>query len=238
VVGIARRIESRPVSSPAKNLESGSHSAQKAPSGRTLPKPILSPAKALELLLSHAPQGETWPIHCQQVARVARCLADALLVAGAHLKPDDGEAQALVHDIGRSADHGHLHGWAGYQLMADIGHAATGRSCITHWLKGRSEDELLAAGVPDELLSEAISNLDPPEWLLSDSVVSLADSSVAGKEIVPLSKRHDDLRQRYGSSKWLDRHAQLAEQHATQISDALQRPVVDLLEPLYGTTSG
>ena len=203
-----------------------------------MPTQILNPAKALELLLSYAPQGETWPIHCQQVARVARCLADALLASGALLSPDDVEAQALVHDIGRSVDHGPLHGWAGHQLMAALGHAATGRSCITHWLKGRSENELLDIGLPDDLLDEVLSKLDPPEWLLSDSVVSLADSSVAGKEIVPLSKRHDDLRQRYGFSKWLDRHAQLAEQHATQISDALQRPVVDLLEPLYGTTSG
>jgi len=195
----------------------------------------MNPAAALELLQAHSPVGETWPIHCRQVARVARCLADALNAAGSSVDADAIEAQALVHDIGRSVNHGYLHGWEGFQLMEKLGHAATGRGCIMHWLKGRSREELLQSKIPSEFLEQVLASLNPPQWQLADSVISLADSSVAGVQIVPLAFRHEDLRKRYGSSAWLDRHSELADQHAVQISAALGYDVAQILAPLYGT---
>jgi len=52
---------------------------------------------------------------------------------------------------------------------------------------------------------------------------------------VPLAHRHEDLRKRYGASEWLDRHAELADQQAVQISAALGYDVAQILAPLYGT---
>lgn len=233
---------------------------------------VLSPAEAAAVLDAHAPDGELWPTHCRQVARVARTVSDALLVAGASLdavldpwwgdesapvaatesatttgfvaelgprpkrpalQPADVEAWALVHDIGRCVNHGPLHGWIGWRLLADLGHASTARGCLTHWLKGRSADELRAASIDEGLIAQVAAALHPLHWRLADSVLSFADSSVAGKAIVPLASRHADLRARYGGSTWMDRHEELGERAATQISDALGRPVAELLAPLY-----
>lgn len=198
---------------------------------------ILSPAAALELLQQHSPPGETWPTHCRQVARVARTLADAVAAQGHAINAADVEAMALVHDIGRSVEHSYLHGWQGYVLLRDLGHAATGRGCIQHWLKGRSESELRDSRIPSDFLDEVLACLQPREWLLQDSIVSVADSSVAGVEIVTLKHRHDDLARRYGDSDWLRRHAELAEEQAAEISAKVGRPVAELLKPLYGTAA-
>jgi hypothetical protein len=219
---------------------------------------VLSPAEATAVLDAHAPDGEIWPLHCRQVARVARSVGDALQLAGASLdcvldswwgdasaptaepiayrqalQPADIEAWALLHDIGRCVHHGPLHGWIGWRLLADLGHAKTARGCLTHWLKGRSADELRAASIDEDLIAQVAAALHPLEWRLADSVLSFADSSVAGKAIVPLATRHADLRARYGDSIWMDRHAELGERAAAQISDALGRPVAELLAPLY-----
>jgi hypothetical protein len=219
---------------------------------------VLSPAEATAVLDAHAPDGELWPTHCRQVARVARTVADALLAAGASLdqvldpwwgdesapvvdpkaqrqalQPADLEAWALVHDIGRCVNHGPLHGWIGWRLLADLGHPSTARGCLTHWLKGRSSDELRAASIEDDLIAQVAAALHPLHWRLADSVLSFADSSVAGKAIVPLAVRHADLRARYGESTWMDRHEELGERAAAQISAALDRPLAELLAPLY-----
>ena len=229
---------------------------------------VLSPAEAAAVLDAHAPDGELWPAHCRQVARVARTVSDALLAAGASLdlvlhawwgdesalvasaaptptptrepkpnrpalQPADIEAWALVHDIGRCVNHGPLHGWIGWRLLADLGHASTARGCLTHWLKGRSADDLRSASINEDLIAQVAAALHPMQWRLADSVLSFADSSVAGKAIVPLASRHADLRARYGGSTWMDRHEELGERAATQISASLGRPIAELLAPLY-----
>ncbi len=168
---------------------------------------------------------------------MARTLADAVAAAGAPIEPADVEAMALVHDIGRSVEHSYLHGWQGFVLMRDLGHAATGRGCITHWLKGRSEAELLESRIPNDFLEEVLCCLQPREWTLADSIISVADSSVAGVEIVPLEERHADLARRYGKSDWLDRHEQLAAQQLAQIGTVVgngDEAARALIAPLYG----
>jgi HD domain-containing protein len=194
---------------------------------------MLPPDQARQVLANHSPTGEVWPAHCRQVARIARMVALSANAAGAEVMPDSCESMALVHDIGRSITHGPLHGWEGFQLMDALGHPGTGRGCLTHWLKGREPEELLESGFEMPLIEQAYNSLIPREWQLEDSIVSFADSSVAGAQVVPLQTRHADLSERYGASVWLDRHLELGLQHAQQISDALGHPVTELLKALY-----
>ena len=219
---------------------------------------FLTPTEAAEILDAHAPDDAVWPAHCRQVARVAGTVARALVEAGASLDqvldawwgdesspvvesrppqqpltPEDLEAWALVHDLGRAIDHGPLHGWIGYKILADLGHASSGRGCLTHWLKGRLPAELRAADLDDDLIAQVSAALPPLQWRLADSVLSFADSSVAGKAIVPLATRHADLRARYGDSTWMDRHQELGERAAAHLTTALGRPVEELMAPLY-----
>ncbi len=194
-------------------------------------------SQAQALLRQHANPKDAWVGHCHQVAKVARCLGTALLQAGADFDLDLLEVRALLHDIGRSKTHGPLHGWSGFCLLQAAGHAAEGRGCLTHWLKGRSLEEVAAnEHWQPSLAHKAFAALDPPQWELADSVLSVADSSVQHTTIVPMAQRHQDLLARYGSSPWLQRAAELAESHAAELEECLGFPLDQLLHPLFGDT--
>lgn len=194
----------------------------------------LAPAAALAFLDRHTRPGESWPLHCRQVARVARTLGEALAARGARVDPGLLEVQALLHDVGRSLTHGPLHGWTGFVLTRSHGHALEGRGCLVHWLKGRAPEELHDGRLTPGFIRRAFAVFEQEPWNLQDSVVSLADSCVKNTTIVTLRERHADLLARYGDSRWMRRAAELAEQHAAEIGAALGSPAEDLLAPLHG----
>jgi len=197
----------------------------------------MTAARALQILHDHAPAGEPWPLHCQQVAKVAGVLADALADAGHPIDPDLVRAEGLLHDIGRAQTHGPLHGWSGFTLLRALGHTDLARGCLTHWLKGREPHELHADGtLSKEFVDRVFAHLVPQEWSLADSVISLADSSVQHTTIVPWQERHADLIVRYGDSPWIRRTEELAGQHSEHIATALGFPAETLIAPHYGDT--
>lgn len=198
------------------------------------PPAPLAPAAAQAFLDRHAPPGESWPLHCRQVAKVARKVGEELAARGARVDPDLLEVQALLHDIGRSLTHGPLHGWTGFVLARAHGHALEGRGCLAHWLKGRAPEELRGGRLTDAFIGRAFAVFEQDPWCLADSVVSLADSCVQHTTIVSLEARHADLLRRYGDSLWMRRAAELAGQHAAEVSAALGSPVEELLAPLHG----
>ncbi len=197
----------------------------------------MSPQDARLLLDAHAPEGEPWPWHCRQVARVAVRLGEALQQAGAPVDLAELEVQALLHDIGRSLTHGPFHGWSGFVLLRSLGRSEAGRGCLTHWLKGRAPEELRqSTHFRDSFIERVYAAIDPPGWTLADSVLSVADSSVRHSTVVGFEERYRDLYQRYGQSAWLERACELTSEHAGEIAGLLGRPVEDVLEPLYGDT--
>jgi len=198
----------------------------------------LSPACAERLLVNLSPPNEEWPCHCRQVAKVAGVVGAALMEKGHALDLNMLITQALVHDIGRAKTHGPLHGWTGFVMMRARGFEEAGRGCLTHWLKGRSLEEVLTATRWNTSVTEsAFEALGPAPWQLSDSVLSFADSSVQHTTIVPIAQRHQDLLERYGDSLWLRRAAELGEQHGEEIAAALGFPVETLLTPLFGDSA-
>ncbi|MDA1260555.1 MAG: HD domain-containing protein [Planctomycetota bacterium] len=193
----------------------------------------LGRAGALALLDRNSPAGESWPLHCRQVAKIARRLADA--VGFGSEEAELIEAQALLHDIGRSKTHGPLHGWTGFVLVRAHGYPREARGCLTHWLKGRAPEELEGAGrLTPGFVARAYAAFDAEPWGLADSIMSLADSCVMNTTIVSLDQRHEDLLKRYGESRWMRRAWELARQHADEVAAALGSRVEDLLAPLHG----
>lgn len=187
------------------------------------------------LLLEHGSPKEAWVEHCHQVAKVAHHVGAALLQAGAKFDLELLEVRALLHDIGRSKTHGALHGWSGYVLLKNEGFAREGRGCLTHWLKGRSIEEVRDNPIWEPSLAEkAYAALEPAEWELADSVMSVADSCVQHTSVVPMHQRHRDLNDRYGESVWLTRAAELAESQAAEIEEILGFSLDVLLAPLHG----
>jgi hypothetical protein len=198
----------------------------------------LSPADAELLLTEWSPPEGLWPLHSRQVARVADLIAAALAEAGTTLERPSLVAQALLHDVGRAKTHGPLHGWTGYVMLRERGHADAGRGCLTHWLKGRSFEEVRDATTWEPSLAEkAFAALEPHPWDLLDTVLSFADSSVQHTTIVPFQDRHQDLLDRYGDSTWLRRATELATAHGAEIDAALGFPVETLLSPLFGDST-
>jgi len=120
-------------------------------------------------------------------------------------------------------------------MLRARGLAAEGRGCLSHWLKGRSLEEVAQVRLwTPAFARRAWGELHPPAWTLLDSALSVADSSVQHSTIVPLQERHQDLYRRYGDSPWLRRAAELAAQQAEELGAALGCPVDALLQPLYG----
>lgn len=199
------------------------------------PGQALDRERATAFLNLHSLAGESWPLHCRQVAKVARRVSEALQEASAPVDPELAEVQALLHDIGRSRTHGPLHGWTGFVMVRALGFPREARGCLTHWLKGREPGELLGSGrLKPGFVDRAFAPFATEPWALQDSVMSLADSCVMNTTIVPLALRHEDLLVRYGDSAWLRRAWELAERHAEDVSAALRFPVEELLAPLHG----
>ena len=191
--------------------------------------------EARALLDRHAPPDAGWKRHCLQVAKVADRMSTALVEAGRPVDRDALHAQALLHDVGRARTHGPFHGWTGFVLLRAQGFPRAGRGCLTHWLKGREPDEVLASPLfRPGIVAQAYAALGPEGWTLSDSVLSIADSSVRHTTIVSVRSRHRDLLERYGDSTWLRRAEELAHGHAAEVGAALGFPVEELLAPLYG----
>ncbi|MEM8884469.1 MAG: NUDIX domain-containing protein [Planctomycetota bacterium] len=110
--------------------------------------------------------------------------------------PDFAARCAWVHDIGRSVEHGPRHLIEGFRIMTELGHPAFAPTCISHFVKGRSFEE-----IGDRELWSAcdLSSFEPHE-----RVVALADYMALRESKGTLEQRHADLIARYGASDLLD----------------------------------
>ncbi|TAH36567.1 MAG: HD domain-containing protein [Planctomycetota bacterium] len=195
----------------------------------------MSPQEALRLLDQRAAPGENWHLHSRQVGKVALVLGRALVDAGHSVDVERLYVQGLLHDVGRSFNHGPLHGWTGYVYLRSLGAGEAGRGCLAHWLKGRDEAEMAATSrLSPAFVSRVYGELQPAAWSIEDSVLSLADSCVRHTTIVTFDERHAELLQRYGDSRWLRRAGELAQLQAEELAAALRASVHEVLAPLYG----
>ena len=83
-------------------------------------------------------------------------------------------------------------------------------------------------------IQKVYAALDPPEWDIEDSILSIADSSVMHTTIVSLKTRHADLESRYGKSAWITRTKDLAFSQESSLSEVLGHPVEDIVKHLHG----
>ncbi|MCX7704152.1 MAG: HDIG domain-containing protein, partial [Planctomycetota bacterium] len=143
---------------------------------------------------------EKWRRHSLATGVIAKTIADALVSRSVNLDAALCEAGALLHDIGRERTGGMLHGWRGYQILRKERHfLRCARFCITHWLKGRSEEEILKQGdISENLLKKILKEGDFSVLLLEDIVVCVADSMARDDVLVDIKSRYDDARRRYG----------------------------------------
>ena len=83
--------------------------------------PVRTQEEIEALLASLAEPDEPWIQHVRKTADVAGRIADALQKNGIEIDTELVRTSALLHDVGRSRDHGYLHGWEGYQILIEKG---------------------------------------------------------------------------------------------------------------------
>jgi hypothetical protein len=113
---------------------------------------------------------------------------------------------ALLHDIGREVSVGTLHGWYGYLLLSkDKNLISCARYCITHWLKGRTEKEILEqSSLPENLVKKILRKGDFVNLSYEDIVVCVADAMAQDDVLVDIENRYEDARRRYGDTVWVN----------------------------------
>jgi putative nucleotidyltransferase with HDIG domain len=186
--------------------------------------------EAVRLLRSHGGEDAAFVRHSHAVADVATRLGTAIAERKEGVDLETLRVRALLHDFGRSKTHGHYHGWVGYAMLRHRGLAHAGRACITHWLRNMELDEVVALSqARPKFIRRVFEELELPALELDDVLISVADFSVAHTTVVSIEAREQDLKRRYGPSRWLRRNADLAREHRAQIERLLQCKLSDIV---------
>jgi len=137
--------------------------------------------------------------HTAQVADMALALAEPMPGVDSEFVEDC----AWLHDIGRSVDHPR-HPIEGFKLLDRRSLPGYAAPCVSHYTKGRPHAE--CGPMADELWR----TIDCSTFNDEEKMVALADFLAAQDRRVTLEARHADLRDRYGSSRFLDRSLEIS----------------------------
>lgn len=189
--------------------------------------------RALELLLAGTGEPESWHKHSIAVSEIAQTIAGALLAGGAGLDMDYVTLGGLLHDVGRSVDCGTLHGWEGYKLLSHTPLRRYAGPCVTHWLKGRTYEQIIEEGdLPAELVSEIVSAGSFEDLPLEDKIICIADALARGDELVTIEKRYIDARKRYGDNPWVNTNEKLTLGFKRELDNLLDADLYSLFTEL------
>lgn len=189
-------------------------------------------SRARTLLDEVSRPDEPWHRHSLEVARVATLLSCEIVAQRPEMPIDPQwvEAAALLHDIGRSRSHGARHPLEGFRLLREKGLDHLSKTCVSHWLKGRSRNELENdPWFSRELLDELFGSLDLDEFTPSEKIVALADSLVMQDKLVTVEERYSDASERYGQSSWMNDNLEISRKLLIETARLLGQPVYGLL---------
>ena len=142
--------------------------------------------------------------HLRGGAALARGFAAGLARAGV---PVDVEATAvgtLLHDVGRALGRHEDHQLAGVEHLRQTPFAPYAFACITHFTKGATRDELVAAGLPRASVARFLALQAIEDLSREEACAALADACMMGGTAVRPDVRFADLRRRYGDSALID----------------------------------
>jgi putative nucleotidyltransferase with HDIG domain len=180
--------------------------------------------RARRLIHALAAPGEAWLKHSLKVGEVTKRIVRGVLDRYPELPvdPETVEAAAVLHDIGRSRDHGIGHPVAGMELLFEEGLGHLAKPCISHWLKGRKREALEKNPyfIP-ERLDVLYGRFDLDTITLSEKIIALADSLVQHDRLVPLKDRYEEARKRYGASPWMRENERISALFIQEIEDIL-----------------
>lgn len=184
-------------------------------------------ARAHLVALPHA--DERLVAHLEGGARLARALAGALAQAGLSVHVEAAAAGTLLHDVGRALGQHEDHQRAGLRHLRTTALAPYGFACISHFTKGASEEQLVAAGVARELVRDFRRLVDGATLTWEERCAALADSCMMGPSTVAPAVRFADLRRRYDAPALIDLQEQRTAALRAELAAVLGRdPLVAL----------
>lgn len=139
--------------------------------------------------------------HCTGVGRVARVIAQSLVLKRQIVNVERVTFMGLIHDLGRERANNERHGIEGYKLAREVGvPPGTARICITPMTVGRTLAEAFAIGLLTEAEAHSLvkDGVDLTDLSPEEQIVCLADSHVLNGEFVARSERIADLESRKG----------------------------------------
>jgi bis(5'-nucleosidyl)-tetraphosphatase len=156
-----------------------------------------APARAERHLTGLPHADEALVRHLKGAARIARAVAEALAAAGTRVHPAATEQGTLLHDVGRALGEHEDHQLAGLEHLRTTEFAPYAFACVSHFTKGASGEDLLAAGLAPETLGRFRAAIDVHDLTWEERCAALADSCMKGAAAVPPAERFADLRRRY-----------------------------------------
>ena len=142
--------------------------------------------------------------HLRGGSRLARGFAEDLAAAGSGVHVEATAEGALLHDVGRALGRHEDHQVEGVRHLHATPLAPYAFACVSHFTKGASFEELLAAGLPRAGAEALFRALDAARMTTEERCVALADACMMGTTPVAPRARFADLRVRYGASPLID----------------------------------
>jgi bis(5'-nucleosidyl)-tetraphosphatase len=140
---------------------------------------------------------ETLVAHLRGAARLGRAFAEALAEAGEPVHVEAAAIGTLLHDTGRAVGDNRDHARAGLRYLRTTRFSPYALTCISHFTKGASADELVAAGLPADEVEDYVSLIDGSTFTWEERCAALADACMDITQPAPPALRFAALRERY-----------------------------------------
>ncbi len=189
-----------------------------------------SEAAADEYLCSLPEASDALVAHLRGGARLARIFAAALAKEGVRVDVEATATATLLHDVGRALGRHADHPLAGATHLRTTLWAAYAFACISHFTKGASPDELIAAGVDEDEVAAFRKLVDLRTLTWEERCCALADACMQGATPVTPQERFADLRVRYDALALINLQEQKVAEIRDLITEALGRDPLDLVD--------
>jgi bis(5'-nucleosidyl)-tetraphosphatase len=156
--------------------------------------------------------------HLRGGARLARDIAEGLARAGLPVDVEAAATGTLLHDVGRALGQHEDHQRAGLLHLRATSFAPYGFACISHFTKGATPRELLAAGLAPETVEAFRGLIDLGSLTWEERCAALADACMQGPTPTTPARRFADLRRRYDAPRLIDLQERRTEEIRAEIA--------------------
>jgi 8-oxo-dGTP pyrophosphatase MutT (NUDIX family) len=167
--------------------------------------------------------------HLRGGARLARTFASALEAKGERVHVEAAAMGTLLHDCGRALGRHGDHQLEGLKHLTETPLAPYRFACISHFTKGASFEDLVAAGLSRDDVEGLFRAVDGRRMTWEERCAALADACMRHDEKVPPAERFAELRRRYQNGPLIDLQERRTGEIRAEMSEVLGRDPLALV---------